>query len=207
MKYILILLLAPLALFGQQDSVVYKKFKNGGTTTLSIELPTTSMFTLDSGYYKLRFSVNSGSLVISIDPFTDIDSLMGNVLFNEFTDASRQYKAAILVSESTEKGYELRLRQAEKQYEEFTKEKIKDRIEKEFDPKELIGDWELNGKPVKIDDKLLLDKKPIKVLSDEQFVIEINNEKIIFNRIKPDYWVSKGEKYTLKRTKVKGKKK
>lgn len=200
MKQLLfILLLAPLALFGQQDSIVYKKFKNGGKTTITIDLPITSTFTLDSGYYKLKFSVNAGSLNISIDPFTDIDSLMGNALFNDFTDASRQYKQVILASEATEKGYELKLKQAEKQYKEFTKEDIKDRVEQDFDFTELLGDWLLNGKAIKIDAKLEIDKKPIKILSDQQFTVEIDKEQRLFNRIKEGRWIAKDEKYKLER--------
>lgn len=209
MKYLLIfcILICALPGFGQQDSVVYKKFKNGDKTTVTIDLPTTSMFTLDSGYYKLKFSVNAGSLNISIDPFTDIDSLMGNVLFNEFTDASRQYKQAILASEETEKGYELKLKQAEKQYKEFTGENIKDKVEENFDFTELLGDWLLNGKAIVIDAKLQIDKKNIKLLSDVQFQVEIDKEQRIFNRVKAGRWVAKDAKYILERPKEKAKKK
>ena len=208
MKRILfVLLFAPLALFGQQDSIVYKKFKNGGSATVIIDLPTTSMFTLDSGYYKLKFSVNAGSIVISIDPFTDIDSLMGNVLFNEFIDASRQYKSAILATQEAEKGYELRLKQAENQYFQFVGEPIKDRIEKDFDFLGLIGDWLLNKDEITIDAKLEINKRPIKILSDQQFSVEIDKERAVFNLIKPGRWVSKGEKYVLVKVKEKSKKK
>ena len=201
MKHIFLFLFiaSTLSAFGQQDSVVYKKFKNGGKTTITIDLPITSMFTLDSGYYKLRFSVNLGSLNISIDPFTDIDSLMGNTLFNDFTDASRQYKQVILASEETEKGYELKLRQAEKQYKEFTGENIKDKVESEFDFTELLGDWLLNGKAITIDAKLEIGKKPIKILSDQQFTVEIDKEQRVFNRIKAGRWIAKDERYKLER--------
>lgn len=206
MKYIVFLFaLFAVPVFGQQDSIVYKKFKNGGTATVIIDLPITSTFTLDSGYYKLKFSVNSGSLVISIDPFTDIDSLMGNVLFNEFTDASRQYKSTILAAQESEKGYELRLRQAEKQYLDFVGKPIKEKVEAGFDFAELIGDWLLNKDAITIDAKLLINKQPIKILSDQQFTVEIEKERIVFNLVKPGLWVSKGEKYRLSRVKVKEK--
>ena len=201
MKHIFLFLFiaSTLSAFGQQDSVVYKKFKNGGKTTITIDLPITSMFTLDSGYYKLRFSVNLGSLNISIDPFTDIDSLMGNTLFNDFTDASRQYKQVILASEETEKGYELKLRQAEKHYKRFTGTPIKDKVESEFDFTELLGEWLLNGKAITIDAKLEIGKKPIKILSDQQFTVEIDKEQRVFNRIKAGRWIAKDERYKLER--------
>ena len=204
--FLFLFLASTLSAFGQQDSVVYKKFKNGGKTTITIDLPVTSVFTLDSGYYKLRFSLNSGSLNISIDPFTDIDSLMGNALFNDFTDASRQYKQVILASEETEKGYELKLRQAEKQYEEFTGENIRAKVEEGFDFTELLGDWLLNGKAITIDAKLEIGKNPIKILSDQQFTVEIDKEQRVFNRIKAGRWVAKDEKYKLERAKEKDKK-
>jgi len=207
MKQILfILLFAPLALFGQQDSITYKKLKNGGSTTVTIDLVMSSVFTLDSGYYKIKYSKIGESVVITIDPFTDIDSLIGNVLFGEYTDASRQYKQAILASESQEKGYELRLRQAEKQYLEFTGEPIKDKVKDVFDVSLLIGDWLLNKTPIKITEKLEINKEPIKILSDQQFIFVVNGEKILMNRIKDDLWESKGGKFILSKLKVKQKK-
>lgn len=205
MKYLFLLI--PFFSFAQQDSIVYKKLKNGGSTTITIDIPKSGTYLSDSLFYKLKFSKTGEISLIGIEPFTDIDTLMKNVLYNEFIDASRQYKNTILSNESEESGYELRLRQAERQYETFAKEPIKERIEKEFDPKELIGDWELNGEPVKIDEKLTLDGKPIKILSDQQFVVEINKDQLTFNRIKPDQWVAKGGKYTLARPKSKGKSK
>ncbi len=204
--FLFLFLASTLSAFGQQDSVVYKKFKNGGKAMIIIDLPVTSVFTLDSGYYKLRFSVNSGSLNISIDPFTDIDSLMGSALFNDFTEASRQYKQVILASEEAEKGYELKLRQAEKQYEEFTGENIKNKVESEFDFTELLGEWLLNGKAITIDAKLEIGKKLIKILSDQQFTVEIDKEQRVFNRIKAGRWVAKDERYKLERVKEKSKK-
>jgi hypothetical protein len=196
MKYILILLLAPLCLFGQQDSIVYEKRINTSETLKG-----------DSVYYKVTYQKQGEVMNIRVEPFTDVDSLMRDVLFNEFTDASRQYKQAIATWEAQEKGYELRLRQAERQYLQFTGEKIKDKVEESFDFDELIGDWELNGKVVEIDAKLEIDKKPIKILSDQQFTVEIDKERQVFNRIKKDRWVSKGEKYVLSKLKTKEKKK
>jgi hypothetical protein len=179
-----------------QDSVVYKKLPN-----------LSESFKGDSIYYKITYSKNGDEMNVRTQPFTDVDSLMKQVLFNAYTDASRQYKNAILVWEAQEKGYELRLRQAERQYLQFTGEKIKDKVEENFDFDELIGDWELNGKAVKIDAKLEIDKKPIKILSDQQFTVEIDKERQLFNRIKKDRWVSKGEKYVLSKPKAKEKKK
>ncbi len=211
MKQILFLFfLFPLALFGQfpfggasigtgdggQDSVVYKKMLN-----------TSENYKGDSIYYKITYSKNGDEMNVRTQPFTDVDSLMKQVLFNAYTDASRQYKNAILVWEAQERGYELRLRQAERQYLQFTGQRIKNEVEKNFDFADLIGDWLLNGKPIKLDAKLEIDKKPIKLLSDQQFTVEIDKERQVFNRIKKDRWVSKGEKYRLERPKPTEKKK
>lgn len=83
-------------------------------------------------------------------------------------------------------------------------------MEEGFDFTELLGDWELNGKAIKIDAKLEIEKQPIKILSDQQFSVQLNREPVVFNRIKPGRWISKGEKYKLIRvqvTKKKGNKK
>lgn len=193
-QLVFILLFAPLVLFGQQDSVVYKKLAN-----------TSENYKGDSIYYKLTYTKAGDVMTLRSEPFTDVDSLMRNVLFNEYTDASRQYKAAIQAWEAQEKGYELRLRQAEKQYFSFVGKPIKEKIESGFDFAELIGDWLLNKDAITIDAKLLINKQPIKILSDQQFTVEIEKERIVFNLVKPGLWVSKGEKYRLSRVKVKEK--
>lgn len=189
MKRILfILLLAPLALFGQQDSIVYEKRVNTSETLKG-----------DSIYYKITYQKQGETFTIITEPFTDQDTLIGKVLFNNYTDASRQYKEAILAWEAAEKGYQLRLRQAERQYKRFTGENIKVKVEEGFDFTELLGDWLLNGKAIKIDAKLEIDKKPIKILSDQQFTVEIDKEQRLFNRIKAGRWIAKDEKYKLER--------
>jgi len=195
MKYIVFLFaLFALPVFGQQDSIVYKKLAN-----------TSETYKGDSIYYKLTYTKAGDVMILRSEPFTDADSLMKNVLFNEFTDASRQYKAAIQAWEAAEKGYELRLRQAEKQYLDFVGKPIKEKVEAGFDFAELIGDWLLNKDAITIDAKLLINKQPIKILSDQQFTVEIEKERIVFNLVKPGLWVSKGEKYRLSRVKVKEK--
>lgn len=195
MKYIVFLFaLFALPVFGQQDSIVYKKLAN-----------TSKTYRGDSIYYKLTYTKAGDVMTLRSEPFTDVDSLMKNVLFNEFTDASRQYKAAIQAWEAQEKGYELRLRQAEKQYLDFVGKPIKEKVEEGFDFAELIGDWLLNKDAITIDEKLLINKQPIKILSDQQFTVEIEKERIVFNLVKPGLWVSKGEKYRLSRVKVKEK--
>lgn len=195
MKYIVFLFaLFAVPVFGQQDSIVYKKLAN-----------TSETYKGDSIYYKLTYTKAGDVMTLRSEPFTDVDSLMKNVLFNEFTDASRQYKAAIQAWEAQEKGYELRLRQAEKQYLDFVGKPIKEKVEEGFDFAELIGDWLLNKDAITIDEKLLINKQPIKILSDQQFTVEIEKERIVFNLVKPGLWVSKGEKYRLSRVKVKEK--
>ena len=197
MKYIVFLFaLFALPVFGQQDSIVYKKLAN-----------TSETYKGDSIYYKLTYTKAGEVMILRTEPFTDVDSLMRNVLFNEYTDASRQYKAAIQAWEAQEKGYELRLRQAERQYKRFTGENIKVKVEEGFDFTELLGDWLLNGKTIKIDAKLEIDKKPIKILSDQQFTVEIDKEQRLFNRIKAGRWIAKDEKYKLERPKATEKKK
>ena len=198
MKYLFIFIILVFALpgFGQQDSVVYEKRVN-----------TSETFKGDSIFYKVTYQ-RQGEIFITItEPFTDQDSLIGNVLFNNYTDASRQYKQAIQAWEAQEKGYELRLRQAERQYLAFTGSKIKDKVEEDFDFTELLGDWLLNGKAIVIDAKLQIDKKNIKLLSDVQFQVEIDKEQRIFNRVKAGRWVAKDAKYILERPKEKAKKK
>ena len=198
MKYLFIFIILVFALpgFGQQDSVVYEKRVN-----------TSETFKGDSIFYKVTYQ-RQGEIFITItEPFTDQDSLIGNVLFNNYTDASRQYKQAIEAWEVQEKGYELRLRQAERQYLAFTGSKIKDKVEEKFDFTELLGDWLLNGKAIVIDAKLQIDKKNIKLLSDVQFQVEIDKEQRIFNRVKAGRWVAKDAKYILERPKEKAKKK
>ena len=198
MKYLFIFIILVFALpgFGQQDSVVYEKRVN-----------TSETFKGDSIFYKVTYQ-RQGEIFITItEPFTDQDSLIGNVLFNNYTDASRQYKQAIEAWEVQEKGYELRLRQAERQYLAFTGSKIKDKVEERFDFTELLGDWLLNGKVITIDAKLEIDKKPIKILSDVQFTVEIDKERQVFNRVKAGRWVAKDAKYILERPKEKAKKK
>jgi len=69
----------------------------------------------------------------------------------------------------------------------------------------LVGDWLLNKDAITIDEKLLINKQPMKILSDQQFTVEIAKERVVFNLVKPGLWVSKGEKYRLSRVKVKEK--
>jgi len=192
--FLFLFLASTLSAFGQQDSVIYEKRVN-----------TSESYKGDSIYYKLTYTKAGEVMILRTEPFTDVDSLMRNVLFNEYTDASRQYKAAIQAWEAQEKGYELRLRQAEKQYFSFVGKPIKEKIESGFDFAELIGDWLLNKDAITIDAKLLINKQPIKILSDQQFTVEIEKERIVFNLVKPGLWVSKGEKYRLSRVKVKEK--
>lgn len=198
MKYILLfcILLFALPALAQQDSIVYEKRVN-----------TSDSYKGDSIYYKVTYQ-KQGEIYITItEPFTDQDTLIGNVLFNNYTDASRQYKQALLAWEEQERGYLLRLRQAERQYKRFTGENIKVKIESEFDFTDLLGDWLLNGKAIKIDAKLEIDKKPIKIISDQQFTVEIDKEQRLFNRIKAGRWIAKDEKYKLERSgKTKNKK-
>lgn len=198
MKYILLfcILLFALPALAQQDSIVYEKRVN-----------TSDSYKGDSIYYKVTYQ-KQGEIYITItEPFTDQDTLIGNVLFNNYTDASRQYKQALLAWEEQERGYLLRLRQAERQYRRFTGQNIKVKIESEFDFTDLLGDWLLNGKAIKIDAKLEIDKKPIKIISDQQFTVEIDKEQRLFNRIKAGRWIAKDEKYKLERAgKTKNKK-
>lgn len=180
----------------QQDSVTYQKLPN-----------TTETYKGDSIYYKITYSKSGDVMTVRTEPFTDVDSLMALVFFYEYTDASRQYKQAIEQWEAQEKGYLLRLRQAERQYNAFTGGKIKDKVEEKFDFTELLGDWLLNGKAIVIDAKLQIDKKNIKLLSDVQFQVEIDKEQRIFNRVKAGRWVAKDAKYILERPKEKAKNK
>ena len=202
MKYFIILCILVFALpgFGQfpfgsvtsstttQDSVTYQKLPN-----------TSESFKGDSIYYKITYSKQGDVMTVRTEPFTDVDSLMAQVFFNEFTDASRQYKQAIEAWEAQEKGYLLRLRQAERDYKRFTGTPIKDKVESEFDFTELLGEWLLNGKAITIDAKLEIGKKPIKILSDQQFTVEIDKEQRVFNRIKAGRWIAKDERYKLER--------
>ena len=209
MKHIFLFLFiaSTLSAFGQQDSVTYEKLQNGGVITLSIPAAKSDVYLKDSLFYKLVFSRVGERITIVIEPFTDVDSLMGLVLFNEFTDASRQYKGALLESEDKERGYLLRLRQAERDYLRFTGTQIKDKVESEFDFTELLGEWLLNGKDITIDAKLEIGRKPIKILSDQQFTVEIDKEQRVFNRIKSGRWVAKNGRYTLERAKEKSRRK
>jgi len=177
-----------LSAFGQQDSVIYEKRVN-----------TSESYKGDSIYYKLTYTKQGEVMTVRVEPFTDQDTLMGNVLYNEFTDASRQYKQALLTWEEQEKGYLLRIRQSERDYKRFTGTPIKDKVESEFDFTELLGEWLLNGKAITIDAKLEIDKKPIKILSDQQFTVEIDKEQRVFNRIKAGRWIAKDERYKLER--------
>ena len=198
MKHIFIFLFiaSTLSTFGQQDSVTYEKRVN-----------TSETYKGDSIYYKLTYTKQGEVMTVRVEPFTDQDSLMGNVLYNEFTDASRQYKQALLTWEEQEKGYLLRIRQAERDYKRFTGTPIKDKVESEFDFTELLGEWLLNGKAIAIDAKLEIGKKPIKILSDQQFTVEIDKEQRVFNRIKAGRWIAKDERYKLERPgKLKNKK-
>mgnify|MGYP003508815205 FL=1 len=197
MKHIFLFLFiaSTLSAFGQQDSVTYEKRVN-----------TSESYKGDSIYYKLTYTKQGEVMTVRIEPFTDQDTLMGNVLYNEFTDASRQYKQALLIWEEQEKGYLLRIRQAERGYKRFTGTPIKDKVESEFDFTELLGEWLLNGKAITIDAKLEIGKKPIKILSDQQFTVEIDKEQRVFNRIKVGRWIAKDERYKLERVKEKSKK-
>ena len=193
--FLFLFLASTLSAFGQQDSVTYEKRVN-----------TSETYKGDSIYYKITYTTQGEVMNVRVEPFTDVDSLMGNVLYNDFTDASRQYKQALLTWEAQERGYLLRLRQAERDYKRFTGSPIKDKVESEFDFTELLGEWLLNGKEITIDAKLEIGKKPIKILSDQQFTVEIDKEQRVFNRIKAGRWVAKDEKYKLERAKEKDKK-
>ena len=197
MKHIFLFLFiaSTLSAFGQQDSVTYEKRVN-----------TSESYKGDSIYYKLTYTKQGEAMTVRVEPFTDQDTLMGNVLYNEFTDASRQYKQALLTWEEQEKGYLIRIRQAERDYKRFTGTPIKDKVESEFDFTELLGEWLLNGKAITIDAKLEIGKKPIKILSDQQFTVEIDKEQRVFNRIKVGRWIAKDERYKLERVKEKSKK-
>jgi len=186
--FLFLFLASTLSAFGQQDSVTYEKRVNASES-----------YKGDSIYYKLTYTKQGEVMTVRVEPFTDQDSLMGNVLYNEFTDASRQYKQALLTWEEQEKGYLLRIRQAERNYKRFTGTPIKDKVESEFDFTELLGEWLLNGKAITIDAKLEIGKKPIKILSDQQFTVEIDKEKRLFNRIKAGRWIAKDERYKLER--------
>ncbi len=190
MKYLILFCTLIFALpgFGQQDSVTYEKRVN-----------TSETYKGDSIYYKLTYTKQGEVMTVRVEPFTNQDSLMGLVLYNEFTDASRQYKQALLTWEEQEKGYLLRIRQAERDYKRFTGTPIKDKVESEFDFTELLGEWLLNGKAITIDAKLEIGKKPIKILSDQQFTVEIDKEQRVFNRIKAGRWIAKDERYKLER--------
>lgn len=197
MKHIFLFLFiaSTLPAFGQQDSVTYEKRVN-----------TSESYKGDSIYYKLTYTKQGEVMTVRVEPFTDVDSLMGLVLYNEFTDASRQYKQALLAWEEQEKNYLLRIRQAERDYKRFTGSPIKEKVESEFDFTELLGEWLLNGKAITIDAKLEIGKKPIKILSDQQFTVEIDKEQRVFNRIKAGRWIAKDERYKLERVKEKSKK-
>lgn len=198
MKHIFLFLFlsSTLSAFGQQDSVTYEKRVN-----------TSESYKGDSIYYKLTYTKQGEVMTVRVEPFTDQDTLMGNVLYSEYTDASRQYKYALLVWEEQEKGYLLRLRQAERDYLRFTGNPIKDKVESEFDFTELLGEWLLNGKDIVIDAKLEIGRKPIKILSDQQFTVEIDKEQRVFNRIKAGKWVAKEGRYTMERAKEKSRRK
>ena len=193
--FLFLFLASTLSAFGQQDSVTYEKRVN-----------TSESYKGDSIYYKLTYTKQGEAMTVRVEPFTDQDTLMGNVLYNEFTDASRQYKQALLTWEEQEKGYLIRIRQAERDYKRFTGTPIKDKVESEFDFTELLGEWLLNGKAITIDAKLEIGKKPIKILSDQQFTVEIDKEQRVFNRIKAGRWIAKDERYKLERVKEKSKK-
>ena len=193
--FLFLFLASTLSAFGQQDSVTYEKRVN-----------TSESYKGDSIYYKLTYTKQGEAMTVRVEPFTDQDTLMGNVLYNEFTDASRQYKQALLTWEEQEKGYLIRIRQAERDYKRFTGTPIKDKVESEFDFTELLGEWLLNGKAITIDAKLEIGKKPIKILSDQQFTVEIDKEQRVFNRIKVGRWIAKDERYKLERVKEKSKK-
>ena len=192
--FLFLFLASTLSAFGQQDSVTYEKRVN-----------TSETYRGDSIYYKLTYTKQGEVMTVRVEPFTDQDSLMGNVLYNEYTDASRQYKQALLAWEEQERGYLLRLRQAERDYRRFTGTPIKNKVESEFDFTELLGEWLLNGKAITIDAKLEIGKKPIKILSDQQFTVEIDKEQRVFNRIKAGRWIAKDERYKLERAKEKSK--
>jgi hypothetical protein len=83
MKHIFLFLFiaSTLSAFGQQDSVTYEKRVNKSET-----------YKGDSIYYKLTYTKQGEVMTVRMEPFTDQDTLMGNVLYNEYTDASRQYK-------------------------------------------------------------------------------------------------------------------
>jgi len=81
MKYLFFFIILVFALpgFGQQDSVVYEK-----------RLNTSDLYKGDSIYYKITYQKQGETYITITEPFTDQDTLIGKVLFNNYTDASRQ---------------------------------------------------------------------------------------------------------------------
>ena len=169
MKQILfILLLAPLALFGQQDSIVYSK----GVRVNK-----------DSVWFKETFTKIGDSIIYQKIPWTTVDSLTFRTLINERNDASLQYRQAKIAWEEQEKSYLMRLRQLTKQ--------LNDLFKKNPDgPKDTLrGDWKLNGVTVTIRNDRIGNKR---ITWYSQDVFEYNKE-VFFRRGRQ--WVS--DKSTL----------
>ena len=169
MKQLLfILLLAPLALFGQQDSIVYSKGVRANG---------------DSTWYRETFLKIGDSIVYSKVPWTNFDSLVLNTLINERYEAANQYRLAKIKWEEDEKSYKQRLRQPTKQ--------LNDLFKKSPDgPRDTLkGDWKLNGVEVTIKNDKIGNKR---ITWYSQDVFEYNKE-IFFRRGKR--WVS--DKSTL----------
>jgi len=164
MKQILfILLFAPLALFGQQDSIVYSKGVRANK---------------DSIWYRETFLKIGDSIVYQKIPWTNFDSLTFNTLINERYDAANQYRQAKLAWEEQEKSYKMRLRQPTKQLNDLFK-KVPD------GPKDTLkGDWKLNGAAVTVKNDKIGNKR---ITWYSQDVFEYNKE-IFFRRGKR--WVS-----------------
>lgn len=195
MKYVIFLfvLVSSLPCLAQQDSVVYKKLPNS-----------TEIYQSDSLWYKITYTRDGYETTIRTTPYTDVDSLIRRTLLNAYQDASRQYRSALLAWEGQERGYQLRLRQAERQYFEFIKKPLRDEIQKEIGRdtafvKELLGDWLLNDKKVKIDEKLTLEKQPIQFVSNQQFFVQVEKEQVTFFRVNARRWQSKDAKFVLRR--------
>jgi hypothetical protein len=164
MKQILfILLFAPLALFGQQDSIVYSKGVRANK---------------DSVWYRESLVKIGDSIIYQKVPFTDVDSLILNTLINERHDAANQYRLAKIKWEEDEKSYKMKLRQPTKQ--------LNDLFKKSPDgPKDTLkGGWKLNGVTVTVKNDKIGNKR---ITWYSQDVFEYNKE-IFFRRGKR--WVS-----------------
>lgn len=130
MKRILfILLLSPLALFGQQDSIVYSKGLRANK---------------DSIWYREQLVKTGDSVEYRKYPWTTFDTLVLANLISDRYDAANQYRLAKIKWEEDEKSYKLRIRQSNKQLNDLFK-KVPD------GPRDtLTGTWKFNGATVTI---------------------------------------------------------